>query len=384
MNNIIFKFVKNKTVVNLSTDNPEKFTNEFQAKIQNIVNSVFMDNYSRNIFCNVSFNNNFKEEDVLKIIREFLITKKPDIIKEEPTELEDSNIESDESTSDEKKSQKTAFKNLSKDEKHALKQRAKEVEKLNKPHNGDKTISFNNPENIIEFSNVVKYYTNGYIVTQILKGVDLEIKKGDFVIILGPSGSGKTTLMNIISGLDRASDGVTNVCGTNLTNLNDNELTKFRKENIGYVFQQYGLLPNLTVKENVEIGANLQTDKSKKLDVDEILQSVDMLQHKDKFPHQLSGGQQQRVSIARAFAKNPTILFGDEPTGAIDEEMSKMVINEFININKKFGTTVIIVTHNRIFEDLATLLIKIRDGNIVSLTRNDNPKSVDELPWEQE
>lgn len=384
MNNLIFKFVKNKTVVNLSTDNPEKFTNEFQAKIQNIVNSVFMDNYSRNIFCNVSFNNNFKEEDALEIIREFLITKKPDIIKEEPTELEDSNIESDESTSDEKKSQKTAFKNLSKDEKHALKQRAKEVEKLNKPHNGDKTISFNNPENIIEFSNVVKYYTNGYIVTQILKGVDLEIKKGDFVIILGPSGSGKTTLMNIISGLDRASDGVTNVCGTNLINLNDNELTKFRKENIGYVFQQYGLLPNLTVKENVEIGANLQTDKSKKLDVDEILQSVDMLQHKDKFPHQLSGGQQQRVSIARAFAKNPTILFGDEPTGAIDEEMSKMVINEFININKKFGTTVIIVTHNRIFEDLATLLIKIRDGNIVSLTRNDNPKSVDELPWEQE
>ena len=384
MNNIIFKFVKNKTVVNLSTDNPEKFTNEFQAKIQNIVNSVFMDNYSRNIFCNVSFNNNFKEEDALEIIREFLITKKSDIIKEEPTELENSNVESDESSSNEKKSQKAAFKNLSKDEKHALKQRAKEVEKLNKPHNGDKTISFNNPENIIEFSNVVKYYTNGYIVTQILKGVDLEIKKGDFVIILGPSGSGKTTLMNIISGLDRASDGVTNVCGTNLINLNDNELTKFRKENIGYVFQQYGLLPNLTVKENVEIGANLQTDKSKKLDVDEILQSVDMLQHKDKFPHQLSGGQQQRVSIARAFAKNPTILFGDEPTGAIDEEMSKMVINEFININKKFGTTVIIVTHNRIFEDLATLLIKIRDGNIVSLTRNDNPKSVDELPWEQE
>lgn len=384
MNNIIFKYVKNKTVVNLSTDNPEKFTNEFQAKIQNIVNSVFMDNYSRNIFCNVSINNNFKEEEALEIIREFLITKKPDIIKEEPTELENSNVESDESVSNEKKSQKTAFKNLSKDEKHALKQRAKEVEKLNKPHNGDKTISFNNPENIIEFSDVVKYYTNGYIVTQILKGVNLEIKKGDFVIILGPSGSGKTTLMNIISGLDRASDGVTNVCGTNLINLNDNELTKFRKENIGYVFQQYGLLPNLTVKENVEIGANLQTDKSKKLDVDEILQSVDMLQHKDKFPHQLSGGQQQRVSIARAFAKNPTILFGDEPTGAIDEEMSKMVINEFININKKFGTTVIIVTHNRIFEDLATLLIKIRDGNIVSLTRNDNPKSVDELPWEQE
>lgn len=384
MKNLIFKFVKNKTVVNFSTDNPNKFTKEFQAKVQNIVNSVFMDNYLRNISCKVSFNNKQKEEDVLEIIKEFLITKKSDIIEEKLIESENSNIENDKSTSNEKKSQKTAFKNLSKDEKHALKQRAKEVEKLNKPHNGDKTISFKNSENIIEFSNVVKYYTNGYIVTQILKGVNLEIKKGDFVIILGPSGSGKTTLMNIISGLDRASDGITNVCGTNLINLTDNELTKFRKENIGYVFQQYGLLPNLTVKENVEIGANLQTEKSKKLDVDEILKSVDMLQHKDKFPHQLSGGQQQRVSIARAFAKNPTILFGDEPTGAIDEEMSKMVINEFININKKFGTTVIIVTHNRIFEDLATLLIKIRDGNIVSLTRNENPKSVDELPWEQE
>lgn len=384
MKNLIFKFVKNNTVVNVSTDNPKKFTKEFQAKVQNLVNSVFMDNYSRNISCKVSLSNKQKEEDVLEIIKEFLITKKSDIIKEKSIESENSNIENDKSTSNEKKSQKIAFKNLSKDEKHALKQRAKEVEKLNKPHNGDKTIGFKNSENIIEFSNVVKYYTNGYIVTQILKGVNLEIKKGDFVIILGPSGSGKTTLMNIISGLDRASDGITNVCGTNLINLTDNELTKFRKENIGYVFQQYGLLPNLTVKENVEIGANLQTEKSKKLDVDEILKSVDMLQHKDKFPHQLSGGQQQRVSIARAFAKNPTILFGDEPTGAIDEEMSKMVINEFININKKFGTTVIIVTHNRIFEDLATLLIKIRDGNIVSLTRNENPKSVDELPWEQE
>lgn len=385
MKNLIFKFMKNKTVVSFSTDNPKRFTKEFQVKVQNVVNSVFTDNYSRNIHCNISFSSILKsEEDALEVIKEFLITKKHDVIKEDLSSIEDSNNEKSNDTKNEKKSQKIAFKNLSKDEKHALKQRAKEVEKLNKPHNGSKIVSFKNPENIIELSNVVKYYTNGYIVTQILKGVNLEIKKGDFVIILGPSGSGKTTLMNIISGLDRASDGVTNVCGTNLINLNDNELTKFRKENIGYVFQQYGLLPNLTVKENVEIGANLQTQKCKKLDVEEILQSVDMLQHKDKFPHQLSGGQQQRVSIARAFAKNPTILFGDEPTGAIDEEMSKMVINEFININKKFGTTVIIVTHNRIFEDLATLLIKIRDGNIVSLSRNDNPKSVDELPWEQE
>ena len=277
--------------------------------------------------------------------------------------------------------QKKAYKTLSKDEKKALKKRAKNIEKLNKPHkNENRNIPLKNPENIIELKDVIKYYTNGYIVTKILKDINLEIKQGDFVVILGPSGSGKTTLMNIISGLDRASQGITNVCGTNLIALNDNELTKFRKNNIGYVFQQYGLLPNLTVKENVEIGANLSETKNKNLSVEAVLKSVDMYQHKDKFPHQLSGGQQQRVSIARAFAKNPKILLGDEPTGAIDEEMSKMVIQEFVNINKNYKTTVIIVTHNKIFEGLATLLIKIRDGNIVSLVRNNNPKTVDELP----
>lgn len=282
-----------------------------------------------------------------------------------------------------KKLQKQAYKSLSKDDRKALKERAKNVEKLNKPHKGPKTLPLSD-DNIIELKDVVKYYSNGYIITQILKGVNLEIKRGDFVIILGPSGSGKTTLMNIISGLDRASDGVTNVCGTDLINLKDNELTKFRKDNVGYVFQQYGLLPNLTVRENVEIGANLQADKSKRLDVFEILESVGMLEHKDKFPHQLSGGQQQRVSIARAFAKNPTILFGDEPTGAIDEEMSKMVLKQFVDINRKYQTTVIIVTHNPIFEGLGDLVVKIKDGNISSLTRNPHPKEVDELPWGQE
>lgn len=282
-----------------------------------------------------------------------------------------------------KKLQKQAYKSLSKDDRKALKERAKNVEKLNKPHKGPKTLPLSD-DNIIELKDVVKYYSNGYIITQILKGVNLEIKKGDFVIILGPSGSGKTTLMNIISGLDRASDGITNVCGTDLINLKDNELTKFRKDNVGYVFQQYGLLPNLTVRENVEIGANLQADKSKRLDVFEILESVGMLEHKDKFPHQLSGGQQQRVSIARAFAKNPTILFGDEPTGAIDEEMSKMVLKQFVDINRKYQTTVIIVTHNPIFEGLGDLVVKIKDGNISSLSRNEHPKEVDELPWGQE
>lgn len=318
-------------------------------------------------------------------LKKAIYKQQDSLFKKENKELASSNdFQDKKSFKSIKKNQKKAYKSLSKEDKNYLKERAKLVDKLNKPHSGNKQISLKNPDNIIELSDVVKYYSNGYVVTQILKGINLEIKKGDFVIILGPSGSGKTTLMNIISGLDRASDGITNVCGTNLITLNDNELTKFRKDNIGYVFQQYGLLPNLTVKENVEIGSNLQSDKSKRINIDEILKSVDMLEHKDKFPHQLSGGQQQRVSIARAFAKNPTILFGDEPTGAIDEEMSKMVINEFIKINKKFKTTVIIVTHNRIFAELATLLVKIKDGEIFSLIRNNNPKSVDELPWEQD
>ena len=270
-----------------------------------------------------------------------------------------------------------------KDKRKELKLEAKRINKLNEPHRGKKTIPFKNKDNIIELRDVVKYYTNGFTITQILKGVKLEIKKGDFVVILGPSGSGKTTLMNIISGLDRATDGVTNVCGYNLINLKDSELTKFRQKNVGYVFQQYGLLPNLTVKENVEIGSYLQTNKSKKLNAEEVLDAFGMLEHKNKFPHQLSGGQQQRVSIARAFAKNPTILFGDEPTGAVDEDMSKVVMQEFININKKYGTTIIIVTHNSIFEELGSLVIKFNNGKISSINRNPNPKSVDELSWGQ-
>lgn len=275
---------------------------------------------------------------------------------------------------------KKDFKNLSREKKQELKKLAKEIDKLNKPHNGDKEIGFENSENIIELRDVTKFYTNGYVVTQILKGVNLDIKRGDFVIILGPSGSGKTTLMNIISGLDRATDGKTNVCGSNLINLKDSELTKFRQINVGYVFQQYGLLPNLTVKENVEIGADLQVDKSKKLNPEDVLNSFGMLEHKNKFPHQLSGGQQQRVSIARAFAKNPTILFGDEPTGAIDEEMSKMVMKEFVEINKKYKTTVIIVTHNPIFEGLGNLVIRFKDGAVYSMHRRHITKTVDELP----
>ena len=182
-----------------------------------------------------------------------------------------------------------------------------------------------------------------------------------------------------MSGLDRATDGDVRVCDKQLINMNQNKLTDFRKEYIGFVFQQYGLLPTLSVEENVEIGADLQVDKKRRIKPQDALKAVGMLDYAKKFPHELSGGQQQRVSIARALAKNPIILFGDEPTGAVDETMSKIILKEFVKVNQELKTTLIIVTHNPIFAELGTLVIKVKDGNINELIRNDRPKSVDEL-----
>lgn len=234
---------------------------------------------------------------------------------------------------------------------------------------------------VIDFENITKYYFNKWMATKILKGFDLKIKQGEFVVILGPSGSGKTTLLNIMSGMDKATYGKTLVNGHNLIKMTDNQLTDFRRDNIGYIFQQYGLLPNLTVRENVEIGWNLQSDKSKRIDIDELLKTVGMDMHANKFPHELSGGQQQRVSVARSMAKNPSIVFGDEPTGAVDEEMSKQILQLFVDINKRFNTTVIIVTHNPIFADLATRVIKVNSGLIAHNYINKHPKKVEELDW---
>ncbi|MDE7433898.1 MAG: ABC transporter ATP-binding protein [Mycoplasmoidaceae bacterium] len=236
-----------------------------------------------------------------------------------------------------------------------------------------------NSKYVIDLKNIAKYYNNGVLATKVLKDVDLQIYAGEFVVILGPSGSGKTTLLNIISGMDTATYGTAVVCGNNLTNLNKTELTEFRRKNIGYVFQQYGLLPNLSIEENVEIGANLQTDKEKRIDIDDLLKTIGIYEHRNKFPSELSGGQQQRVSIARSIAKNPSIIFGDEPTGAIDETMSKQVMQLFLDINKKYKTTIIIVTHNPIFAEMATMVINVSDGKISKITHNKNPKAVKDL-----
>lgn len=263
----------------------------------------------------------------------------------------------------------------------------RKVEILNEPQEKvkkDKVTKFFpyvDSEYIIDLENVYKYYSNGVTTTRVLNDVNLKLKAGELIVILGPSGSGKTTLLNIISGMDRATLGKTIIANTNLINLNNAQLTEFRRNNIGYIFQQYGLLPNLTVKENIEIGAFLQSDSKKYLNIDNLLQDIGMYDYRNRLPSELSGGQQQRVSILRAIAKNPKIIFADEPTGALDEEMTQIVLEQFIKVNKIYKTTVIIVTHNPLITELATCVIKVHDGKIKSISHNENPKSVSEIKW---
>lgn len=234
---------------------------------------------------------------------------------------------------------------------------------------------------VINLKSTSKYYYNKYLAVKVLKNIDLQIKHGEFIVILGPSGSGKTTLLNIISGMDTATYGETFVEEQNLIYKNSNALTKFRRDYIGYIFQQYGLLPNLNVKENIEIGQHLQKNKDKRIEIDELLKTVGMYDHRNKFPSELSGGQQQRVSVARSLAKNPNIIFGDEPTGAIDEAMSKQIMQLFLDINEKFKTTIIIVTHNPIFVGLASRVIKVKDGKIFEDYIVEKRKKIKELNW---
>ncbi|WP_425057116.1 ABC transporter ATP-binding protein [Spiroplasma gladiatoris] len=233
----------------------------------------------------------------------------------------------------------------------------------------------------IELYGAKKWYTNGDMVTQILKGVDLKIEKSKFIVILGPSGSGKTTLLNSISGLDKVTSGDVFSVGYNLTLLKDSHLTKFRRENVGFIFQQYNLLSNLTARENAEVGENLSVPTENSMSIEEIFETIGMKEQMNKYPHQMSGGQQQRVSIARALAKNPEILFGDEPTGALDEEMGRKVLEILLEVKNRFKTTVIIVTHNPNIAEIGDTVIHVRNGLIDQLTNNPNPKKPSEIDW---
>ncbi|MEO3216134.1 ABC transporter ATP-binding protein [Romboutsia sp. 1001216sp1] len=211
----------------------------------------------------------------------------------------------------------------------------------------------------IRLVNVGKIYKSGEVETVALKDINIEIKDGEFIVILGPSGSGKSTMLNVISGLDTPSSGEIYYNDEKISDYNEDKLTKFRRNNLGFIFQQYNLLQNLTVKENIEIGSSIGKNP---LNIDEVLDAVSMKNEKDKYPYQLSGGQQQRVSIARSIAKNPKIMFCDEPTGALDEETGKQVLEMIQNMNERFKTTTVVITHNPNIAFMADRVIKMNSG----------------------
>nr|WP_106078763.1 ATP-binding cassette domain-containing protein [Mesoplasma coleopterae]AVN62722.1 hypothetical protein CG000_00120 [Mesoplasma coleopterae] len=239
----------------------------------------------------------------------------------------------------------------------------------------------NTLEHIIELKDVKKSYITGDLETPILKGIDVKLDKGDFIVILGPSGSGKTTFLNVISGLDKATEGDVFILGSNLSLLKDSHLTKFRRRNVGFIFQQYNLLTNLTSKENAEVGQNLANKNKQGMSIEEIFETIGMKEQMNKYPHQMSGGQQQRVSIARALAKNPEILFADEPTGALDEEMGRKVLEILVKVNREQKTTVVVVTHNPNIAKIANTVIHIKNGLIDSLEKNSKPADPKTIEW---
>ena len=230
----------------------------------------------------------------------------------------------------------------------------------------------------IKLKSVNKIYKSGDIETYALKDVSLEIKDGEFIVILGPSGSGKSTMLNVISGLDTPSNGDIIYNDTILSNSKEESLTLFRRKHLGFVFQQYNLFQNLTVRENVDMGANIS---SSPLNIDEIIGKVGLTEHKDKYPSQLSGGQQQRVSIARSIVKNPEILFCDEPTGALDEESARDVLELLAEMNEEYKTTIVIITHNPGIALMADRVIKMNSGKIKEIISNNVKQNAKEIIW---
>lgn len=230
---------------------------------------------------------------------------------------------------------------------------------------------------MIEVKGIKKTYGAGESRTEVLKGIDLQIKSGDFVVILGASGSGKSTLLNCLSGLEQVDGGSVEYDGLNIAELSDKELTAFRKNNVGFIFQQYYLLPDMTVEKNVRMGADLADNK----DYKEIIAAVGLSDKLKKYPSELSGGEQQRVSIARALAKRPKVLFLDEPTGALDEKTGRQVLDYICKLQKEYGFTVVMVTHNANIAETANTVIKMNSGNISEIYANARQKTAYEIGW---
>ena len=230
----------------------------------------------------------------------------------------------------------------------------------------------------LEIENIKKSFGENESKVTVLKGIDLSVDKGDFCVLLGPSGSGKSTLLNIIGGIDLADSGEIRIRGERMQDMNERQLTQYRRSHLGYIFQMYNLIPNLTVRENIEVGAYLGKHS---LDVDELLQTLGLSEHQHKLPNQLSGGQQQRTAIGRAIVKNPDILLCDEPTGALDYNTSKDILKLIETVNQKYGNTVIMVTHNDAIRHMADLVIRLKDGQIVDRIKNVKRVPAEELEW---
>lgn len=230
----------------------------------------------------------------------------------------------------------------------------------------------------LKISEIKKHFGEGESKVEVLKGIDVEIKKGEICVLLGPSGSGKSTLLNIIGGIDNADSGYISINGEKTADMNEKALTEYRRKHLGYIFQLYNLIPNLTVRENIEVGAYL-SDKS--LDVNDIMKTLGLYEHQYKLPNQLSGGQQQRTAIGRAIIKNPDILLCDEPTGALDYNTSKDILRLIEEVNKKYGNTIIIVTHNDAIKNMADRVITLHDGMIRDNYINENKIPATELEW---
>ena len=230
----------------------------------------------------------------------------------------------------------------------------------------------------LEIRGIKKSFGTGDSHVNVLKGLDLYIEKGEFCVLLGPSGSGKSTLLNIIGGIDGADEGSITIEGERLEDMTEKKLSLYRRKHLGYIFQMYNLISNLTVRENIEVGAYLSNHP---LDVDELLHTLGLYEHQKKLPNQLSGGQQQRTAIGRAIVKNPDILLCDEPTGALDYHTSKEILKLIETVNQRYGNTIIMVTHNDAIKDMADRVVKLRDGMIRKNYRNEVKIPAINLEW---